>query len=289
MKFALPAALLLTLAIGCAKKESTEPPPPAAGTVATETQAAATAPPPPAVEAVTLPAGSPIPAAGVLLWLNADDALASAKDGKVLSWQNAAVPNAIAKTAREESKPPAAVANALNGHAVVRFDGTDQMLVTTADIRPTTMPEGTVIAVFSSATADASPLRKLYGDDDGSYDRAVGLDDRGQGTNYTAFIGNGVAPYFPLAANTPYITVDEFSPKEFNGWMNGKAVASKVEANWGDDALPNMYLGGTGTVYTEYWSGDLAEIIVYARKLTDAERTQIEDYLAKKYGVTVNR
>jgi hypothetical protein len=50
-----------------------------------------------------------------------------------------------------------------------------------------------------------------------------------------------------------------------------------------------MYLGGTGTVFSEYWSGDLAEIIVYARKLSDAERVQVEDYLAQKYGVVMTR
>jgi cytochrome c-type biogenesis protein CcmH/NrfF len=50
-----------------------------------------------------------------------------------------------------------------------------------------------------------------------------------------------------------------------------------------------MYLGGTGTSYSEYWNGDIAEVIVYGRTLTDAERTQVEDYMAKKYGITLTR
>ena len=71
--------------------------------------------------------------------------------------------------------------------------------------------------------------------------------------------------------------------------MNGAAALSKVTADWQEDALPNMYIGGSGTVYQEYWNGDVAEIIVYARKLSDAERAEVEDYLAKKYAVTLTR
>ena len=73
---------------------------------------------------------------------------------------------------------------------------------------------------------------------------------------------------------------------------NGKKMLDKVAATWGanpEDALPNLYIGGTGTSYHEPWQGDLAEIIVYARMLSDQERMQVEDYLAKKYGVALAR
>lgn len=67
------------------------------------------------------------------------------------------------------------------------------------------------------------------------------------------------------------------------------AVSDTVSlATWGE-ALPNLYLGGTGTVYHEPWQDDFAEIIVCARLLTDKERTQVEDYLGKKYGVAITR
>jgi hypothetical protein len=53
--------------------------------------------------------------------------------------------------------------------------------------------------------------------------------------------------------------------------------------------LPNLYIGGTGTSYHEPWQGDIAEMIVYGRVLTDQERMQVEDYLGAKYGVAINR
>ena len=278
-------AIALIFSFGCRKPEA--PPAPAPEPVqATQPATTTTAPPANPQIAATLPSNAPIPAQGVLLWLAADDALAAAKDGKVQTWQNAQVPN-VSATAVKSDAAPAAVANALNGHAVVRFDGTNQMLMTTIDIGPKRMPEGTIIAVMSSKTAAPAPLRKLYGDDNGSYDRAVGLDNRGD-KNYTLFTGSDAVGYFQLEADKTYLTVDQYSPKEFSGWVNGKPALSKKPADWADETLPNMYIGGTGTSYDEFWNGDVAEIIVYNRALSDAERKSVEDYLGKKYGLTLN-
>jgi hypothetical protein len=287
MKRFLGIALVLSL-FGCHKKEEPAPPP---QPVAETKPAPAPEPTPQPQTAAILPAGSPIPTNGVLLWLTGDDALLSATSGKVETWKNTVVPNVTAKAEKPE-KAPAATANALNGHATVQFDGTDQMLMTNIDISPSRMPEGTVITVFRSKTADKSPLRKVYGDDNGDYDRAIGLDDRSGDKNFTLFSGSGVQSYFNLEADKPYIVVDQYSPKEFSGWVNGNPALTKLAAAWGEkpeDALPNMYIGGTGTSYSEYWNGDVAEVIVYGRALTEAERTQVEDYLAKKYGITLTR
>jgi hypothetical protein len=290
MKKALIVCALsfVVLTIGCRKKEEEPAPPPTPETVATQTTAPATETAPAATPqpTVTLATGASIPATGVALWLVGDDAK-GAVDGKLASWSNAGVANVIA-TADKPQLQPVVVPNALNGHAVVRFDGVDNILMTNIDISPARMPEATVFAVFNSKTDAPTPLRKLYGDDNGSYDRAVGLDDRGDGKSYTVFTGKGVEGYFVPKANETYVTADQFGKSDFSGWVDGKATLTKVAAEWGE-ALPNMYIGGTGTSYHEPWQGDIAEIIVYGRILTDQERMQVEDYLGKKYGVTITR
>ena len=91
-----------------------------------------------------------------------------------------------------------------------------------------------------------------------------------------------------LKADQAYVTTDQFTKTDFSGWVNGAAGPQKIAAAW-EDALPNLYIGGTGDSYHEPWQGDLAEMIVYARVLTDRERMQVEDYLAKKYGVQIAR
>ncbi len=284
MKKMLVLLLLLAAAVSCKKSEAPPQPLPAATeTHATTTTAAPQSQPQPAV---TLPAGSPIPVGGVALWLVADDAK-PASGTRLASWSNAAVADVTA-TADKPALQPEVVANAINGHAVVRFDGKDNMMMTNVDISPARMPDATVFAVCNSKTDSKDMLRKLYGDDDGGYDRAAGIDNRGGDKNYTVFTGNGVEGYFALKADQNYLTVDQYTKSGFSGWVNGKAALTNVPAKW-EESLPNLYLGGTGTSYHEPWMGDLAEIIVYARVLTDQERMQVEDYLAKKYGVTVTR
>jgi hypothetical protein len=278
MKKIVALALVVIPLLSCKKAEAPAPAPPPP--VVTQTHATTTTAAPPAT--VSLPAGSSIPPAGVALWLVADDA----KAGPLASWSNSAVAGVNATAEKEQQ--PEVVANAIGGHSAVRFNGQTNMLMTNVDISPAHMPDATVFAVFNSKTDSKDMLRKLYGDDNGGYDRAVGIDNRAENANYTVFTGHGVEGYFPLKAGETYITADQFTKTGFSGWVNGKATLTKVAAEW-SEALPNLYLGGTGTSYHEPWMGDLAEFIVYARVLSDQERMQVEDYLAKKYGVTLAR
>jgi hypothetical protein len=276
---------------GCRKKEET----PVSQTVSTPAPAATTSSAAPAPKVATpipnvpLAANSPIPGNGLALWLTGDDAMKSAVGGKLASWTNPLVPT-VSASAAEAASQPSVAPNAIKGHAAVRFDGDANMLKTNIDISPASWPDVTVIAVFNSATDVKNPLRSVYGDDNSNYDRAAGLDDRsGDEKNYVIFAGDrGVAGYFVLKPNQVYLTADQYTATEFNGWVDGRPAITKLITHW-DEALPNMYIGGTGTSYNQFWKGDIAEMIVYARVLTDAERTQVEDYLAKKYGVTLAR
>ena len=178
----------------------------------------------------------------------------------------------------------------LAGHAAIRFDGNGDTLVVDLNIHPAAYPELTVVAVFASEVDQPTTLRKLYGADDGDYDRAVGLDDRApNGMNYTFFGGSSeVEGYFSLSPDTAYLTVDNFRDDEFYGWVNGAESATGIAVNYGE-GLPKFYLGGHGTAFFEPWKGPIAEMLVYGRSLTLEERIAVEDYLAAKYELTLNR
>ena len=286
MKKLLPLVLLLVLA--CGKKET-----PVSDTTASEPQpvdTTTTAPPPAPVRVtpgVIEVAGAEVPTAGLALWLRADAMVTTGADNAVSAWKS---PNNMQATQTEAGRQPHVYPNAIGGRPALRFDGDDDMLETNLNVNPGVVPDLTVIAVFNSRVAEASPLRKVYGADDGGYDRAAGLDDRaGEGKTYAIFGGGqGVVGYFPLVANQTYVTVDGWGAKAFNGWVNGQKLLDNHEVS-SEESLPHLYLGGTGTVYNEPWAGDIAEVLVYTRALTDPERTGIEDYLAKKYGVTLKR
>ncbi|HEV7238841.1 MAG TPA: hypothetical protein VGQ36_06335 [Thermoanaerobaculia bacterium] len=225
-----------------------------------------------------------IPRNGLALWLAADDA----QPNEVVDvWQNPELTGPRAN-ALSIAAQPKRVANALNGHAVVRFDGVDDIMKTTIEFGRGRMEAATVFAVFSSATAAASPLRKLYGCDNGGFDPAAGLDDRAD-TNYGVFTGGGAHPYFVLEPNHYYLTSDVWKWTEFTGYVDGHLKIDHLPITSDTDTLPNLFLGGTGTVYYEHWQGDIAEVIVFSRALEDAERRKVEDYLAEKYAVTLHR
>jgi len=224
-----------------------------------------------------------VPRNGLVLWLAADDAQTNPVD----VWQTPGITGATAN-AISIAAQPALVRNARNGHAVVRFDGVDDIMKTTLEFGRGRMEAATVFAVFSSATDAKSPFRKLYGCDNGGFDPAVGLDDRAE-TNYGVFTGGGVIPYFALTANRYYLTSDVWKWTEFTGYVDGQLKIDRLPTTSDTDTLPNLFLGGTGTVFYEHWQGDIAEVIVYSRALDDAERRSVEDYLAEKYALTLNR
>jgi len=285
------AVLLLVsvVVVACKKKEEpapTAPPPATTSSVATATTATA------APATGTFPdvnvANAPVPSNGLQLWLRGDYGVVTDAEGKVTSW--AVEGSQLKAEAKQPAEMPAVAANAVNGKPAVHFDGDHNMLEVPISIDAEASPELTVISVWSSATADKDPLRKLYGADDGGYDRAAGIDGRASdGSNYTVFAGGGgVVGIFTFVANTPTLTIENYANKKLNTWVNGAAAKSNIDAEY--DHMPDhLYIGGTGHTYTEPWKGDLAEMLIYKRTLTDEERKKVEDYLSAKYGVKLTR
>ena len=283
-------AALLVLA-ACRKTEtptttSTTPPPAPATTTTAATDTTKTIyVPPPDVNV----ANAPVPTSGLSLWLRADSGVTAGADGKVSSW--AVEGSTVKATAGLPETRPALAQNAIGGKPAVHFDGGTNILEANLNIDPAASPQLTVISVFTSDTDAPTPPRKLYGADDGGYDRAAGLDNRADPFNYTVFGGNAdVIGIFKLAANTPYLTVDSYdqTKKMLNVWVNGAPAKQNQQIDHGA-SLDKFYIGGSGTVYHEPWLGNVAEMLVYRRILTDDERKKVEDYLAGKYGLKLTR
>jgi hypothetical protein len=281
--------VVAVVASGCQKKEApapTAPVPETAPSVATTATTTTVATPTGTFADVKLDS-APVPVSGLQLWLRGDYGV-TATEGKVTSWAVEGSP--LKAQAKDPAEQPSIIANAVNGKPALRFDGDHNMLEVPMSIDAEAAPELTVISVWSSATADKNPLRKLYGADDGGYDRAAGIDDRASdGSNYSVFTGSGgIAGIFTFAANTTNLTIENYANKKLNTWVNGAPAKTNIAAEY--DHMPDhLYIGGTGHTYTESWKGDLAEMLIYKRTLTDDERKKIEDYLGAKYGVKITR
>jgi hypothetical protein len=184
-------------------------------------------------------------------------------------------------TQSESSRRPTLVSDAVGSRAAVRFDGEDDVMRVPVDINPDIRPNLTFFIVFSSEVGDGE-RRKLFGNDNGGFDRTVGLDSRAD-TNFTYFSGSGVEPITDIEADTYYLATLEFQLDQFSAWMDGGRVvdAAPVDHGTGQDFFE---IGSDGDD-SYYWQGDIAELRVYNGALSDSRRSEIEEELASSYGL----
>jgi len=90
---------------------------------------------------------------------------------------------------------------------------------------------------------------------------------------------------FPIAKMHSFL-FDKTSGKQY--WINGGTNPDK-QAPTQTSALISYSSPTIGKYYSgNNFNGDIAEIIIYSRELTTKERNDIEDYLSKKYDITIS-
>jgi len=97
------------------------------------------------------------------------------------------------------------------------------------------------------------------------------------------------SPDDSISTNNFYISeffYDKKYPLNRYIYVNGSKVA---EANKGSRASTkgNNFIGRRSDYTTNYFDGDLAELIVYERALLDSERRSVEEYLSKKWNIKI--
>ena len=66
---------------------------------------------------------------------------------------------------------------------------------------------------------------------------------------------------------------------------NGSVMASRSSSLSPRKLGGSYVIGQQGNIDGEYWTGDIAEILVYNRQLSAAELRRVGELLAKKYSV----
>ena len=223
-----------------------------------------------------------------ILWLSADKGVTQ-EGGLVTEWKGVGGTGLPAGA----NERPMLAADGIAGRPALQFDGKDDQLeVAEVNINPSVHPDLTVIAVFTSDVDEVEEdvFHKLYGHDDEGYDRVAGLDTRGM-RNYTVYGGETgeVVGYFDLEADTTYLTVDAWHPQTVQGWVNGKSMLGTGWPVDNGEGLPTFFVGGTGTVFLEPWQGKIAEMLVFDGALAEPARIAIEEFLALKYDIELER
>ncbi len=196
------------------------------------------------------------------LWLKAD-AITGLNDGDTVNTWNDSSTNA--RSATRNAGTPVYKTNVLNGKPVVRFpvDGESRFTFPQmSDIR-------TVFWVVKE-TATTNP-HFLLGDDNNFHFHRGNGGPIWSSTNASANIRNGTTRLMGTAVNGTTTSLG-------SGYRLVSVVTSgNVEAS---------RLSRDRTQVGRSWDGDVAEVIIYNRALTNDEETRIGTYLAQKYNLT---
>jgi hypothetical protein len=248
-------------------------------------------------EEVSLTTSTPGPAAGVVttnlvLWLKGDAGVTAA-GANVAEWQDQS------GHARHAAQPtvgnqPMLVSNGRNGMPVLRFDGVDDFL--TFNLPVNGLSEMSLVLVCANSQSRDGGVANVQ------YAPLFWNESAGWGTVHLSPFQSSVKFRFgttqannlpqytrPASVGSDFtITVAVKSGASEYLYVNGSMVLSqggKLSSIAGCQDIGNLGRGYNNT----FFPGDIAEVLVYARALTDAERSAVEQHLSSKYALTATQ
>ena len=249
---------------------------------------------------------------GLVLWLDANDldgdgsAEGTGESGltgsAVNTWDDKSTNDNDVTQATATNQPAYDTAGGLNGKPLVRFDGTDDHLFRTDALGITGNPAITVFIVATNVTdGGTQDIRFVQLGGDGSVDPSGKTIAFSNDSSWRFNNGNRVFANDPMDDGSPHIGVwrvaagldYDVAGREFfldsntpatrtDGAMNGSLDAPNEATSVGGKWVKNY---GSLASPTEFLPGDIAEILIYNRKLNDTEMTQVGLYLGDKWGV----
>ena len=230
--------------------------------------------------ATTLSSGADMPLSNLQLWLKADTGLLQGSTTTPVElWADQSGNGNNAGQANTTQRP-LWVAGALNGRPVVRFDGTSSYFSLTNFMNGAAGGEALVVVKVSDPNGGGHPLWEMGG--------APGYTSYSQDT-YGVCEAFGSTSVYNLGVQAQPMTqyhVYEVSSQNnsWSAWTNGVLMyqTSGNTVSWSRGIT--LGYGNTGNGGNKYFAGDMAEVLVFNRGLTDSERTTVNSYLNAKYG-----
>ncbi len=229
--------------------------------------------------AQSLTKSSPIPdIEGLALWLETTMPQSfediSADDGKaIFTWNDLSADKVDVKA----GTAPTYIVNGINELPVLRFNGSSQYLKYNGSFLANN--DFTIFIVEKRSSANRAYI--LGSDALSGQGFAYGYTD----ANHTVSITNGISGSASLSSGsaiTPRIHSFLFQTLNKYFYVNGVLLSSS--SNSAVIGNTNAYIGRNANLY---FSGDIGEIIIFTKDLTAKQRLDVEEYLGKKWGITL--
>jgi parallel beta-helix repeat protein len=238
-----------------------------------------------------------VPSQDLKLWLRADAGV-TMNGAQVSQWsdQSGTATNAAQTTA---TRQPTLIANAINGLPALSFDGVDDFM--TFNLPMTGFSGATIflVAASTSSTQDGTwhgaTNSAIFWNENSDWS-TIFLTPFQRHVKYQFGTGwpNNISTYTrPVSLGTNF-SVNTAIKNGANEalYVNGSLVFSA--GGKGPALMNSRPTGNLGRGYNDntYFAGRIAEVLVYTRALTDAERQNVEAYLLTRYpasGATANQ
>lgn len=214
-------------------------------------------------------------------WFDADNISGSDTD-PVSTWPNASAVSGDA-TASGTDRPTLQTAE-VNGHAAVSFDGNDWMSIASS---PALNTDSTVFIVLKR-NSPGSIMTLLCKDAGAASAGAYNLE---LGTTYKPDIGRpyiegGVAGTSTFTTSWSVLTA-KVSGTTVTHFLNGAANGSDTLATGTATGVAARIGVINVSFFTQYYSGMMANILIYTDALSTANQQAAEDYLGARYGISI--
>jgi hypothetical protein len=225
--------------------------------------------------------------ASLALWLRADAGVTKDAQNFVIAWNDqSGNENNVSSVALDNS--PLFTTNVWDELPSVLFDGVDDYMVAPSSATLAIVGDMTVyvVAQFDSFDGFHGLVGKTAGADNNMpapfdyYLTPAGIPTflRGDGA-----VSAGVPAQTSVAAGQPHILSVTMQGTAVKHYLDTAPNGSGVINTTVDDAGTGFALGTRGDLFTKM-NGEIHEILVFASALSDRERAEIDEYLARKYG-----
>ena len=217
--------------------------------------------------------------AGLAVWYDADAITGLADTDDVVQWDDLSG-NGLHLTAPSAAERPTYRTGILNGLPVVRFDGAEVL----RNVSSTDLAQPNTILAVAASTNTSGEFGNFVDGSDSSKRNIVGAapDD-------TWRIWSGVSPGNRLSDEIrdtlPHLFTARFYTDLSQLRIDGDV---EINDNTGSHVLQLIVLGASSALTSQHLKGDIAEVRVFDRALSVAERLEEEEYLAAKWGLAVN-
>ncbi|MEP5613680.1 MAG: T9SS type A sorting domain-containing protein [Cyclobacteriaceae bacterium] len=217
-----------------------------------------------------------------LLWLQADSAALTNFSNGINRWGDWSGNNNVATAV---GCGPTYTADAVNGHAAVSFDGVSNYMDAGDILNFTgTTDSWSLFVAYNTNTAAGTLVSRAGGGAGSTRQYQLGL----FGGNFVQIVGGGTLGTGSAGTGSWQIVASLTSTSNTNTFLGGAADITSGAIGSVVEPSENFLLGARNGGASDFYTGDVAEVIAFLGELSTSKRRDVETYLAVKYGITLD-